>query len=63
MLIFKKKNEMHDKTVLLEKDQLHTINVLISKILIDSYFSQHNFFLVNNVLREYHEMKEEIIKS
>ena len=54
---------MHDKTVLLEKDQLHTINVLISKILIDSYFSQHNFFLVNNVLREYHEMKEEIIKS
>ena len=48
--IIKKKKKKHDKIVLLGKDKVNTIDVLISKALIDSY---DNFFSVNNVLREY----------
>ena len=44
---------------LLGKDKLNTIEVLISKALIDSYISHDKFVSVNNVLREYYEMKEE----
>ena len=46
--------------VLLGKDKLNTIEVLISKALIDSYISHDEFVSVNNVLKEYIEMKEEI---
>ena len=45
---------------LLEKDKLNTFEVLISKNLIDSYINHDEFVLVNNVLREYQEMKEEV---
>ena len=45
---------------MLGKDKLNTIEVLISKALIDSYISHDEFVSVNNVLREYYEMKEEI---
>ena len=55
----KKKKKLY-KIVLLEKDKLNSIEVLISKALIDSYISHDKFVLVNNVLREYYEMKEEI---
>ena len=48
------------KIVLLGKDKLDTIEVLFSKSLIDSYISHDEFESVNNVLREYNEMKEEI---
>ena len=41
------------------KDKLNTIEVLISKALIDSYISQDELFSVNNVLREYYQMKKE----
>ena len=61
--IVKKKKKKHDKRVLLRKDKLNTIEVLISKALIDSYISHDEFVSVNNVLREYYEMKEEIKKS
>ena len=37
--------------VLLEKDKLNTIEVLISKTLIDTYISHDEFVSVNNVLR------------
>ena len=50
----------HVKILLLGKDKLNTIEVLISKTLIDSYISHDRFVSVNNVLREYNEMKEEI---
>ena len=43
-IIKKKKN--YDKIVLLEKDNLNTIEVLISKSLIDSYIS-HDEFVFN----------------
>ena len=46
--------------MLLGKDKLKTIEVLISKGLIDSYISHDEFVSVNNVLREYNGMKEEI---
>ena len=55
--ITKKKKKKHDKIVLLEKKNLNTIEVIISKALIDSYVSHDEFVSVNNVLREY-EMKE-----
>ena len=48
--------------MLLEKDTLNTTVVVISKALIDSYFSHDKFVSVINVLREYNEMKEEIKK-
>ena len=41
------------------KDKLNTIEVLISKALIDSYISHDELFSVNNVLREYYQMKKE----
>ena len=44
--------------MLLGKDKLNTIEVLISKALIDSYISHDEFVSVNNVLKEYIEMKE-----
>ena len=46
--------------VLLGKDKLNTIDVLISKALIDSYITDDEFVSVNNVLREDNEMKSEI---
>ena len=46
--------------MLLGKDKLNTIEVLTSKTLIDSYISHDEFVSVNDVLREYNEMKKEI---
>ena len=50
----------HDKLVSLAKSKLNTIEILISKDVIDLYVSHDEFALVYNVLREYYEMKEEI---
>ena len=58
--VIKKKKKKHDKMVLLGKAKLDTMEVLISKSLINSYNSHDEFFSVNNVLREHNEMKEEI---
>ena len=46
--------------MLLGKDKLNAIEVLISKALTDSYISHDEFVSVNNVLREYYEIKEKI---
>ena len=46
--------------MLLGNDELNTTEVLISKVLIDSYISLDEFVSVNNVLREYYEIKKEI---
>ena len=48
---------------MLTKDKLNTIEVLISKSLIDSYISHDEFVSVNSVLRKYNEIKEEIKAS
>ena len=39
---------------------LNSIGVLISNVLIDSVISHDEFVLINNVQKEYDEMKEEI---
>ena len=46
--------------MLLAKTKLNTIKVLISKTIINSYINHGKFVSVNNVLREYNEMEEEI---
>ena len=48
---------------MLGKDKLNTIEVLISKSLIDLYISHEEFVSVNNVLREYNKIKKEIKNS
>ena len=45
---------------MLAKSKLNSIEVLISKALIDPVISYDEFVLINNVLNEYNEMKEEI---
>ena len=45
---------------MLEKGKLHSIEVLISKALTDLYIGHDEFVLVNNVLKEYDKMIEEI---
>ena len=55
--IINKKKKKHNKIVLLGKDKLNTIEVLISKALIDSYINHDEFSSLNNVFREYNEIK------
>ena len=50
--IIKKKDKKHDKIVLFAKSKLNSIEVLISKALIDSVISHDEFVLINNVLKE-----------
>ena len=52
------KRKKDDESVLLVKDKLNAIEVLISKSLIDPYIIHEKFVSVNNVIREYNEMKE-----
>ena len=61
--IIKKKKVKHDKIVLLAKSKLNSIEVLISKALIDSNISHDEFVLINNVLKKFYDMKEEIKNS
>ena len=58
--IIKKRKKKHNKIVLLAKSKLNSIEVLISQDLIDSNIKYDEFILINNVLKEYDEMKEEI---
>ena len=43
--------------------KLNTIKALISKALINSYISHDKFVSVNNVLREYNKMEDEVKTS
>ena len=45
---------------MLAKSKLNSIEVSISKALLDSVNSHMKFVLMNNVLNEYNKMKEEI---
>ena len=45
---------------MLAKSKLNRIEALISKALIDLNISHDEFVLINNVLKEYNKMKEEI---
>ena len=46
--------------MLLAKSKSNSKEVLISEALNDSVISHDRFVLINNVLKEYNEMKEEI---
>ena len=58
--IIKKKKKKHNKIVLLAKSKLNSIEVLISKVLVDSNIGHDEFVLINNVVKEYGNIKEEI---
>ena len=61
--IIKKKKNKHDKIVLLAKSKLNRIEVLIYKVLADSNISHDEFVLIDNVLKEFYDMKEKIKNS
>ena len=46
--------------MLLAKTELNTIDVLILKILSDSYINHDEIVSVNNALRKYNKMNEEV---
>ena len=49
--------------MLLVKSKLNRIQVLISKALIDSNISHDEFSLINNVLKKFYDIREEIKSS
>ena len=61
--IIKKNKKKPDEIVLSAKSKLNSIQVLISKALIDSVISHDELVLINNVLKEYVKMEEEIKNS
>ena len=60
--IIKKKKKKHDKIVFLAKSKVNSVEVLISKALIDSNISHDEFVLINNVLKEYDKTLKKIKK-
>ena len=58
--IIKKKKKNDDKIFLLAKFKLNSIEVLISEALIDSNIIHDEFVLINNAMKEFYDMKEEI---
>ena len=58
--IIKKKKKNHNKIVLLAKSKLNIIEVLISRALFDSNISHNELVLIDNLLKELYDMKEEI---
>ena len=58
--IIKKKKKKYDKIVFLARSKLNSVEVLISKDLIDSNISHDECVLRNTVLTEFYDMKEEI---
>ena len=61
--MLKKMKKNHDKIVLLAKSKLNSIKALTSKALINSNTSHDKFVLINNMLKEYNDMKEENLKT
>ena len=55
-----KKKKKHGKIVLFAGSNLSSIEVLISKALIDSVISHDEFVITNYTIKEYNEMTEEI---
>ena len=58
--INKKKEKKHNKVLLLAKFKSNSIEVLISKALIDSNITHDEFVSINHVLRRCDDMKNEI---
>ena len=58
--IIKKKKKKHDKILSLAKSKLNSVQILISKALIDSNTTHNEFVFKDNVPKEFDDMKEEI---
>ena len=58
LTITKKRGGGDEKIVLIAKTKLYSIEILISKALIDSYISHGETISINNVLQEYDEKKK-----
>ena len=58
--LIKIKRKKYDKIALLAKAKLISIGVLLSRAFIDSYIVNDEFILINNVSKEYGDVKEEI---
>ena len=56
--IIKKKKNKQNRIGLLTKSKLNSIEVLISKALIDSNISHDQLVLINNVLKEFMTLKK-----
>ena len=56
--VIKRKKKKHDKRVLLAKTMLNSIEVLLSKDLIDLNSSHYEFVSINNVLKEYNDTRK-----
>ena len=59
-LFIKKKRKKHDKIVLTAKIKLRTVKFFIFEALTNLYANHDEFVSINNVLREYNEIKEDI---
>ena len=57
----KKNKKKHDKIVMLAESKLSSIEVLTSKALTVWNISHKEFFLINDVLKEYDNLKEHMI--
>ena len=55
--IIRKNKKKHDQILLLSQSNLNSLEVLIFKALIDSKISDDEFVLINNVLKEYDDIK------
>ena len=60
--IINKEKKKRDKTILLPKSKLNSIQVLISKALIDANISHDEFVSINNVLKEYDKINQKCNK-
>ena len=58
--IIKKNKKNNVKILLLTKSKLNTIEVLNPKALIDLNLSHEEFVLINNVLKKFYKIKEEL---
>ena len=58
--ITNKKKKKYEKVVLSAKPKLNSIEVLISRALINLVISHDDFILINLALKKYNEMKEKI---
>ena len=60
--IIKKIWKKHDKIVLLAKSKLNNLEVLLSKVLTGSNINHDQLVVIIDVLKEFHDIKEEIKK-
>ena len=61
--LIKNKKKKHNKILSLAKSKLNSVEILVSKALIDSNISHDELVLISNVSKEFDDIKEEIRSS